>query len=265
MSLAPASTASASGASASGASASVASATRGLARADQANDSVKRCCLTRQEFPRLEMVRFVVSPDGLLVPDLAERLPGRGAWVSATGLASVEASADSQALVSALKRALKPDKPQQEVRGVAPVQTTLIQTTLIQTTRALLKDRILSELGLARRSGLVVSGESQVRMIAQERGAQVRILLQASDGASDGVNKIARLVHNRAQACLRVQVFSAEQQGQALGRDGVVHVAVLSAPANRKYNPSGQEHGLTSRLKADLTRLLLMGGGQGYV
>ena len=260
MSLAPASTASASGASVSGASASVASATRGLARADQANDSVKRCCLTRQEFPRLEMVRFVVSPDGLLVPDLAERLPGRGAWVSATGLASVEASADSQALVSALKRALKPDKPQQEVRGVAPVQTTLTQTT-----KALLKDRILSELGLARRSGLVVSGESQVRMIAQERGAQVRILLQASDGASDGVNKIARLVHNRAQACLRVQVFSAEQQGQALGRDGVVHVAVLSAPANRKYNLSGQEHGLTSRLKADLTRLLLMGGGQGYV
>ena len=260
MSLAPASTASASGASVSGASVSGASATRGLARADQANDSVKRCCLTRQEFPRLEMVRFVVSPDGLLVPDLAERLPGRGAWVSATGLASVEASADSQALVSALKRALKPDKPQQEVRGVAPVQTTLIQTT-----KALLKDRILSELGLARRSGLVVSGESQVRMIAQERGEQVRILLQASDGASDGVNKIARLVHNRAQACLRVQVFSAEQQGQALGRDGVVHVAVLSAPANRKYNPSGQEHGLTSRLKADLTRLLLMGGGQGYV
>ncbi len=214
--------------------------------------ATKRCCLTRNELPRTKMVRFVASPEGVLVPDLAERLPRRGAWVAATSLASVESSA----LVSALKRALKVETLHPEVCG----------KTLIQNTQVALTARILSELGLARRSGLVVSGEQQVRAIVQERGEQVRILLQATDGAEDGVNKIVRLMHHRAQDCLCLQVFSAEEQGHALGRNSVVHIVVLSAPANRKYNPSSRgEDGLTSRLKTDLTKLQLINRGQKHV
>ena len=30
------------------------------------------------------LVRFVAGPDGVVVPDLARRLPGRGMWVAAT-------------------------------------------------------------------------------------------------------------------------------------------------------------------------------------
>ena len=29
------------------------------------------------------MVRFVVGPDGTVVPDIAEKLPGRGLWLTA--------------------------------------------------------------------------------------------------------------------------------------------------------------------------------------
>ena len=136
-------------------------------------DSIKRCCLTRQEFARAELVRFVVSPDGSLVPDLGARLPGRGAWVSAGALAK-----DGQALGQALKRALKLAQAQE-----------LCGETLIQMTRAGLEERLLAGLGLARRSGLIVVGEHQVRAVAQERGAQLRILLQATDGSADGLIK----------------------------------------------------------------------------
>ena len=34
--------------------------------------------------PVAEMIRFVVAPDGSVVPDLKRRLPGRGIWVTAT-------------------------------------------------------------------------------------------------------------------------------------------------------------------------------------
>jgi uncharacterized protein len=35
--------------------------------------------------PKSQMIRFVVGPDRLLVPDLGAVLPGRGIWLSAKG------------------------------------------------------------------------------------------------------------------------------------------------------------------------------------
>src|SRR5262245_6935729 len=45
--------------------------------------SERRCIVTRESAPRAGLVRFVLGPDGAVVPDLAESLPGRGVWVSA--------------------------------------------------------------------------------------------------------------------------------------------------------------------------------------
>src|SRR5579864_2722478 len=41
------------------------------------------CVATRQVRPVDELIRFVVGPDGAVVPDLKRRLPGRGVWVTA--------------------------------------------------------------------------------------------------------------------------------------------------------------------------------------
>lgn len=43
----------------------------------------RRCIVTGASQPKAGLIRFVVSPDGEIVPDLSERLPGRGIWVSA--------------------------------------------------------------------------------------------------------------------------------------------------------------------------------------
>ena len=40
------------------------------------------CIVTRAVKDESELIRFVRSPDGVAVPDLARKLPGRGVWVS---------------------------------------------------------------------------------------------------------------------------------------------------------------------------------------
>jgi predicted RNA-binding protein YlxR (DUF448 family) len=43
----------------------------------------RMCIVTREVRMRRSSMRFVRSPDGDVVPDLARKLPGRGVWVSA--------------------------------------------------------------------------------------------------------------------------------------------------------------------------------------
>ena len=47
------------------------------------DDGQRRCIVTRESLPRALLLRFVVGPDQEIVPDLAERLPGRGLWLTA--------------------------------------------------------------------------------------------------------------------------------------------------------------------------------------
>src|SRR5215470_15026374 len=51
----------------------------------------RMCIVTREVRPVTEMIRFVIGPDGHVVPDLKRRLPGRGVWVTATRAAVAEA------------------------------------------------------------------------------------------------------------------------------------------------------------------------------
>ena len=44
----------------------------------ETGDTVRRCALTRMRLPKQDLIRFVLAPTGEIVPDLKERLPGRG-------------------------------------------------------------------------------------------------------------------------------------------------------------------------------------------
>src|SRR5882762_7364728 len=46
--------------------------------------SERLCAATGEVTPVADMIRFVVAPDGSIVPDLKRRLPGRGIWITAT-------------------------------------------------------------------------------------------------------------------------------------------------------------------------------------
>ena len=56
---------------------------RGGRHKDRSDGPERKCIATGEVAPKRGLIRFVVSPDGVVVPDVLERLPGRGIWVSA--------------------------------------------------------------------------------------------------------------------------------------------------------------------------------------
>src|SRR6185503_15365919 len=67
---------------------------------------LRTCIVTGETMAPERMVRFVVGPDGDVVPDLARRLPGRGMWVKAER-AIVEQAIAKKAFARAARAAVK--------------------------------------------------------------------------------------------------------------------------------------------------------------
>ncbi len=45
---------------------------------------MRRCIISNQPAPQSVMIRFALSPDDMLTPDIAQKLPGRGIWLIPT-------------------------------------------------------------------------------------------------------------------------------------------------------------------------------------
>lgn len=170
-------------------------------RAARPEGPTRRCVATGATSDRAALVRFVRGPDGVIVPDLAARLPGRGVWVAARREA-VERARRRGLFARDLGAGLVVD-PDLEVR-----------------VEALLARHALDLVGLAKRAGMLGAGLEAVRAMAAS--GEIGLVLAASDGAAGGRAKLARLVQDAPVAT----VFSAAELGQALGRDNAVQVAV---------------------------------------
>src|ERR1700680_3182972 len=135
--------------------------------------ALRVCAVTRQVRPIDELIRFVVSPQGEVVPDLKRKLPGRGLWVSAS----------RQAVAEAVRRTHFGKGFKRDVRATA---------TLAADTEALLVRSVVEALAMAAKAGQVVSGFSKVEGALAQRQAQtsVQALIHACDGAADGIRKL---------------------------------------------------------------------------
>ena len=69
--------------------------------------------------PKERMVRFVIGPDDALVPDLAERLPGRGLWLQARQDMMAKACARNLFAKAAKRHVRVPDDLPQQVEALA--------------------------------------------------------------------------------------------------------------------------------------------------
>jgi predicted RNA-binding protein YlxR (DUF448 family) len=171
----------------------------------------RRDLVSGEVMPEERLVRFVAGPDGLVVPDVARKLPGRGLWVAAN-----REAVDQAAKKGGFSRSAK-------AKLAAPAD-------LSDQVENLLKIRLLSGLGLARRAGdLILGYEKTAQAIEQGKTAW---LVEASDGAQDGRRKLLQSVRRAADAGLRTPrlfgVFSSEDLGLALGLGNVIHVALLA-------------------------------------
>jgi len=167
----------------------------------------RRCIVSGESLPDGRLIRFGLGPGDIVVPDVAAKLPGRGAWVRAD-LASVLAASKKGAFARAFKA------PAQAGDDLAPL------------TEKLLARRCLELLGLAARAGVVAAGATQVEQAIRARPAW--LLIEATDGAEQGREKLMSLhigLWGRPPAT--VGCFSAAELGVALGRERVIHATLL--------------------------------------
>jgi predicted RNA-binding protein YlxR (DUF448 family) len=169
----------------------------------------RRCIATMESRPVAELIRFVLSPDGEVTPDIAARLPGRGAWLTAS-----RAAVDLALKKGAFARAFK-------AQAKTPAD-------LADRIEALLARRALDMLGLAKRSGDLILGFDQVRDAV--RCGRPACLIEASDGSQDGRGKLlglARAIYaDLGGEPPVVGCFSAGEMGMALGRGRVIHACL---------------------------------------
>ncbi len=147
------------------------------------------------------MVRFVVGPENLVVPDIRETLGGRGLWLLA-----------ERDIMSAAHAGNAFSKAARAKVG--------IPGDLADQVESLLRDRCLDLIGLARRAGQVVAGYEKVR--AWLRSGRAGLVLAARDGADNGQRKIRALARDLPV----IGFFSGAELSAALGREHLVHAAV---------------------------------------
>lgn len=178
----------------------------------------RRCVATGQVRDPIHMVRYVLSPDGEVFADVFGKLPGRGVWVMAK----------DNLLRQAVTRG-----------GFARGFKTKVKVdadALVDQTHLQLRRQCLGQLTMARKAGRLVFGHTAVRDAASRGDVFLRI--EAADGAADGRGKLRTLSLATARELDRadpavIGCFSAEEIGQALGRDPVVHAAMLVGPMGR--------------------------------
>lgn len=167
-----------------------------------------------------DLVRFVVGPDNVLVPDVEARAEGRGVWITLSREAVGEA-VRKKAFARSLKAAV--DLPE-DLPGLTALR---------------LEQRLLSALSMARKAGQFVSGGMKVKTALESDG--VIALFTATDAAEDGRNKMASTLralnharrerHQSAPEVPHFELISSAQMGLALGLENVIHAALTTGAA----------------------------------
>jgi len=178
------------------------------------------CALTRAEKPVAELIRFVLGPDGILVPDTEAKADGRGVWVSLS----------RDAVAEAVRRKVFARSLKTEVR---------LPEDLPGLTQLRLEQRYLGALGMARKAGQLTFGATKVRALIE--GGDLIALITATDAAPDGRSKMAgalRALHYAAAEdgiegfeVPHFELLSSEQMGLALGLENVIHAALTNGAA----------------------------------
>jgi predicted RNA-binding protein YlxR (DUF448 family) len=178
----------------------------------------RTCILSGKSLPRDRLIRFVAGPEGHAVVDLAEKLPGRGAWI--------ELSADS------LRRA--DDRKLLNRRIGAGFQDAESDITQIA---GMLRLRAIATAGMARRAGCLVGGAGK---LAAEAIGFVGLL-----AAPDASERELRRLSSRLAVDWTSRSLAAEELGRIFGRDSLAFVGLRAGRAPK----------LAETLRLELTRM----------
>jgi predicted RNA-binding protein YlxR (DUF448 family) len=178
-------------------------------------ETTRMCALTRVEKPVAELIRFVLGPDDVLVPDTEAKAEGRGVWLSL----------NRELVAEAVKKKVFARSLKTEVK---------LPDDLPGLTQLRLEQRYLSALGMARKAGQLTFGATKVQGLI--RTGDLIALITATDAAEDGRSKMVgplKALHYAAaeEEIEGFEVPSSEQMGLALGLENVIHAALTRGAA----------------------------------
>ncbi len=190
--------------------------TRGGRQNDQ-DDPERKCIVSGEVQPKAGLIRFCLGPDGMVVPDILARLPGRGFYVTADR-AMIEKAAAKGLFSRAARQPVK----------TPPDLADLVESLLLR--------RVIELISLARKaSGAVMGYEKVKEWLASGKAF---MLIQAEDGSERGKTKL------RAPegAGRYIGFLTAQELGLAFGRERAIHAALAAG-------------GLAKRVVEDAARL----------
>lgn len=184
------------------------------------NEIERRCALTHEVKPAAELIRFVVGPDEVLVPDTDAKAEGRGVWVS-LGAALVAEAIKKKAFAKSLKT------------------NVTVPDDLVALTRQRLEQRFVNSLQMAKKAGQLMTGAMKVKA-ALETGEAIA-LVTATDAADDGKKKMLATLKASSKAAEEqglpgadrphFELLDSAQLGLALGIESVIHAAPTQGAA----------------------------------
>ena len=187
---------------------------RGGQPKDRTNGPERKCIATGALEPKHGLIRFAVGPDGQVAPDLAEKLPGRGIWVSA----------ERAAVEKAVKKGLF---------ARAAKQPVTVPEGFVDLLEAMLARRVIELISLARKGGRATTGYERVKDWLSKDEAE--ILIQASDGSERGKSKLST-----PQGGSFIGWLTASELGHAFGRQSAVHAALGAGGLSKRVVEEAQ-------------------------
>ena len=169
----------------------------------------RRCISSGETCHKSDMIRFVVDPNKEILPDISEKLPGRGIWVKTNRIFLEKAISK--------KLFLKTAKEKVSVRN-----------DLLTLVEALLLKNVIALISLSRKSGIAVSGFEKVKSTLTDGSAKA--LIQARDGSVGQKSKLRPPVGRNSY----IDCLSSQELGLAFGRNYVVHASLTSGGLSKR-------------------------------
>jgi uncharacterized protein len=176
--------------------------TRG-GRENDRDEPERKCIASGESQPKAGLIRFCVGPDGMIVPDVLCKLPGRGIYVTA----------DKDLIGKAARKGLFSRAARQPVKAPDGLAD-LVEQLVLQ--------RVVDLLSMARKAGDAVMGYEKVKDWLAK--GQAATLIQASDGSERGKTKLHAPEGERGF----IGILTAGEMGLSFGRERAIHAALAA-------------------------------------
>lgn len=170
----------------------------------------RSCIACRREGDKKSFLRFVPAPDGMITPDLDQKLPGRGAYTCQSA--------------HCLREAIKRRQFSRAYKGTAAAPSA---EELPEMVIALMEQRIGGYLSLANKAGMIVSGGEAVERSL--RSTQPPQLLVLADDVSPAIGDKLRGTAERAGVPV-LRVLSKSLMGQLSGKESDRSAVAIMSP-----------------------------------